>query len=78
MKPRRNEEAQAHIGLSSHRKKIGNNRNNWNHLKIAEKISKKHKWRARHHGNTENSRTGHCAHAAESTDVNVQKVDNGK
>jgi hypothetical protein len=32
-----------------------NNRGNWNHLKITQKISELHTWKARHQENTENS-----------------------
>jgi hypothetical protein len=36
-----------------------NNRGNWNHLKIIQKIAGQHNGKARNQGTTENSHTGH-------------------
>jgi hypothetical protein len=49
-----------------------NNRDNWNHFKIIEKIPEQRTGKARNQGTTENSHIGHCTHTAESTDVKVQ------
>jgi len=42
------------------------------------KISEQHIWEAWHLGNAENNHTGHCAHASENTNVEVQNVYRGK
>jgi hypothetical protein len=51
------------------KKKIdaGNNRGNWNHLKISQKIPQQHTGIARNQGTTGNSHTGHCTHISQST-----------
>jgi hypothetical protein len=49
-----------------------NNRGNWNHLRITQKIPEKHNRRRRNRGTTENSHTGHCTHTEESINVKVQ------
>ena len=40
-----------------------NNRGNWNHLKIIQKIPEQHSRKARNQGTTENSRNGHGGRA---------------
>jgi hypothetical protein len=49
-----------------------NNRGNWNHLKIIQKIPEQRIGKPRSQGATENSRTGHCTHTPESTNVKGQ------
>jgi hypothetical protein len=49
-----------------------NNRGNWNHLKIIQKIPEQHTVKARSQGATENSYIGHCTRTLESTNVKVQ------
>jgi hypothetical protein len=51
---------------------------NWNRLKIIQKISDKRTWTAQHHGTTETSHTGHCAHISGSTDVKIPEFCYGK
>jgi hypothetical protein len=46
-----------------------NNRGNWNHLKIIQKISEQRNGKARNQENTKNSHTGYCTHTAESANV---------
>jgi hypothetical protein len=46
-----------------------NNRNNWNHLKIIQKIPPQPVGKARNQGTTENSHTGYCTRTSESTIV---------
>jgi hypothetical protein len=53
-------------------------RDNWNHLKIIQKISNKRAWKAEHHGTTENGHIGHCPRTSGSTNVKVQGVCYGK
>ena len=57
---------------------ISNNRGNWKHLKIIQRVPEQRTWKARYQGTTEHSHTGHCARTAGSTDVNVQNVQHGK
>jgi hypothetical protein len=51
-----------------------NNRGNWNHLNIIQKIPGQHTGKARNQGATENSHIGHCTHTSESTNVEVQYI----
>jgi hypothetical protein len=51
-----------------------NNRGNWNHLKIIQKIPELYTGKARSQGTTENSHIVHCTHTAESTNVKAQKI----
>jgi hypothetical protein len=51
-----------------------NNRGNWNHLEIIQKIPEQHIRKARSQGTTENSHIGHNTHTWESTDVEVRKI----
>jgi hypothetical protein len=39
-----------------------NNRGNWNHFKIIQKIPEQRTGKARNQGTTENSHSGHCTH----------------
>jgi hypothetical protein len=55
-----------------------NNKGNWNHLKIIQKIPEQHTGKARNQGTTENSHIGHCTHTSESTNVKVQNIQHGK
>jgi hypothetical protein len=50
-----------------------NNRGNWNHFKILQKILKQRIGKARYQGTTENSRAGHSTHTAGSANVEAQK-----
>jgi hypothetical protein len=45
----------------------GNNRGNWNHLKIIQKIPEKHNGKADNQGNAKKAMFGYCAHASGST-----------
>ena len=49
-----------------------NNRSNWKHLKIVQKVPEQRTGKSRNHETTENSHIGHCTHTSESTDVKVQ------
>ena len=55
-----------------------NNRGNWNHLRIIQKIPEQRTGKASNQGTTENSHFGHSTHNSESTDVKVQNIYNGK
>jgi uncharacterized protein (UPF0371 family) len=50
-----------------------NNRGNWNHFKILQKILEQCTGKARYQGTTENSYIGHSTHTAESANVEAQK-----
>ena len=54
-----------------------NNKGNWNHFKIIQKIPEQHTGEA-HQGTTENSHIGHGTHTSESTNVKVQITMHGK
>jgi hypothetical protein len=51
-----------------------NNRGNWNHLKIIQKIPEQRTGKARNEVTTESSYIGHCTHTAESAIVKVRKI----
>ena len=51
-----------------------NNRGNWNHLKIIEKIPEQHAGKARNQGTTENGHFGQRTHTVGSTNLKVQKI----
>jgi hypothetical protein len=55
-----------------------NNRGNWNHLQIIQKIPEQHTGEARNQGTTENSHIGHCTHTAGRNNVKVQNIYHGK
>jgi hypothetical protein len=48
-----------------------NNRGDWKHLKIIQKIPEQRTGKARNEVTTESSHIGHCTHTAESADVKV-------
>jgi hypothetical protein len=50
-----------------------NNRGNWNHFKILQKILEQHTRKAQNQGTRENSYVGHSTHTAESANVEAQK-----
>jgi hypothetical protein len=50
-----------------------NNRSNWNHFIIVQKILEQHTRKARYQGTTENSYIGHSTHTAESANVEAQR-----
>ena len=49
-----------------------NNRSDWDHFKIIQKIHKQHTWKPCSEGTTENSHIGYCAQTSESANVKVQ------
>ena len=51
-----------------------NNRNNWNHFKIIQKIPEQSTGNPLSQGATEKSHIGHCTHTVESTNVKVQQI----
>jgi hypothetical protein len=51
-----------------------NNRSNWNHFKILQKILEQRTGKARYQGTTENSYIGHSTHTAGSANVEAQKT----
>jgi hypothetical protein len=51
-----------------------NNRGNYSHLKIIQKIPEPHTGKEQSQGTTENSHIGHCTHTSESTNAEVQKI----
>jgi hypothetical protein len=55
-----------------------NNRSNWNHFKILQKILEKRTGKARYQGTTENSHIGHSTHTAESANVEAQNIQHAK
>jgi hypothetical protein len=48
-----------------------NNKGNWNHNKILQKILEQRTGKARYQGTAENSYIGHSTHTAESANVKV-------
>jgi hypothetical protein len=50
-----------------------NNRDNWNHFKILQKVLEQHNWKAQNQEFTENSYIGQSTHTSESTNVEAQK-----
>jgi hypothetical protein len=62
--PRKNA---AHVGCKN-KCNATNNRVNWNHLRVIQKIPERHTEKARNQGN------GQCTHTSESTNVRVQNV----
>jgi hypothetical protein len=50
-----------------------NNRGNWNHFQILQKILEQRTEKARYQGTAENSHIGHSTHTAESANVEAQK-----
>jgi len=57
---------------------ISNNRGNWNHLHVIQKIPEQRSGKARHQVLQKNSHVGHCAHTSASNNVKVQNVYEGK
>jgi hypothetical protein len=57
---------------------INNNRGNWNHLKIIQKIPEQYTSKALNQGTTVNSHMGHCTHTLESSNVKVQNTEHEK
>jgi len=55
-----------------------NNKGDWNHLKIIQKITEQHIRKARNKVTTENSHTGHCTRTSKSANVKVQHIQHGK
>ena len=55
-----------------------NNKGNWNHLQIIQKVPEQHTWKLRHQVTTEYGHIGHCTHTEESTDVQVQNIQHRK
>jgi hypothetical protein len=55
-----------------------NNRGNWNHLKIIQKIPEQHNGKLQNQGATENSHVEHCTYTLERTNVKVQSIQHGK
>jgi hypothetical protein len=51
-----------------------NNRGNWDHFKITQKISEQHRREAQNQGTIRNSHIGHCTHFSESTNVRAYNV----
>jgi len=51
-----------------------NSTDNWNHLRINQEIPEQQNWKTWHQGTTDNSHTGHCTRASESTNVKAQKI----
>jgi hypothetical protein len=47
------------------------------HLNIIQKIPDKHTGKAQNQGTAENSHIGHCTHASESANLNVQNIEHG-
>jgi hypothetical protein len=55
-----------------------NNRANWKHLKIIQKIPGQHTGKVRYPRTAENSHIGHCTHTSESTHLKVQNTQRGE
>jgi len=52
-----------------------NNRGNWNHFKIIQKIPEQHTGKAQNKGTTKKkSHTGHCTYNSESINIHVQNI----
>ena len=54
------------------------NWDNWNHLRIIQKIPEQHTGTTRHQVATDNGLTGHWARTAGSVDVKVQNIEHWK
>ena len=52
----------------------GNNRGDWNHVKITQTIPGQHSRKAQNLGITQNSHIRHCKHTMESANVKVQNI----
>jgi len=57
---------------------ISNNKGNWNHLKIIQKMPEQYTGKALNQGTTENNHMGHCTHASGSSNVKVQNIEHEK
>jgi len=56
----------------------GNNRGDWNYLKITQTIPEQHTGKSRNEVTTENIHIGYCTHTAGSTNVKVPSVFHGR
>jgi len=54
------------------------NRDNWNRLKVIQKIAEQHTVEALNEGTTENNHAVHCKHTSGSTNAKVQNICHGK
>jgi hypothetical protein len=50
----------------------GNNRDNWNHIKIIQKIPEQYTGKTRNQETAERNHIGHCTYNPESTNLKVQ------
>ena len=50
----------------------GNNRGDWDYIKVIQKIREQHTRKTRSQETPENSHIGHCTHNLESTNVKMQ------
>jgi hypothetical protein len=55
-----------------------NNRGNWNHLKVTQKIPEFHPWTTQPQETTENGHIGHRAHTSQSTNGQLKIIYHGK
>ena len=67
----------AHVECES-KSDTGNNRGNWNHLKIIHTMSDQHTRKARNQRSAKHSHIGLCTHTAESTNVKVHNIFHGR
>ena len=56
----------------------GNNRGDWNHVKISQKMPEQQTGRARNKGTIDNSHIWHVTHTAQNSDVKLQNVFHGR
>ena len=56
----------------------GNNRGDWNHLKMIQTVPEQHTTKARNRRITETSHIVHCTQTADSADVKVRNIFHGR
>jgi hypothetical protein len=69
--------SQVHVQFKK-KGETSNSIDDWNHLKIIQKISQQRHGKALNQVTIERSDTGHCTPTAESTDVKAQNIQHGK
>jgi len=52
----------------------GSNRDNWDHIKIIQKISEQYTGKTRNQETTGSNHIGHCAYTPESTNLKIQNA----
>jgi len=60
--------------ISKNKGDTSNDRGDWDHFKVIQKIREQHTRKTRSQGTTENIHIGHYTHTTESTNVKVQWI----